>query len=246
LNRVFGVIRAYGALGQHPDIEIEFPNLPEPIKTGVPKQWPPLPKLYTGEQVCWFWQTFRGFKKYSGWVNLRQQDYLSLDAALTAVEVFHGMQIHLTPPALPVQEIALVYELERLYLTLRRYARMGAMCPECGEWKSRSEFWNDRTRTYGLRRLCKTCEGTLEKVRYEARRLGKELKAHYNYTCLACHRQEPEIELTIDHIVPLSRGGTNDTSNLQPLCKSCNSGKGERIIDYRPDKPIESATTRRE
>jgi len=35
--------------------------------------------------------------------------------------------------------------------------------------------------------------------------------------------------LTIDHIVPLHHGGSNDPTNLQILCISCNSSKGARI-----------------
>jgi 5-methylcytosine-specific restriction endonuclease McrA len=33
------------------------------------------------------------------------------------------------------------------------------------------------------------------------------LKAYYDCTCLRCGRQEPDIELTVDHVVPLSQGG---------------------------------------
>jgi 5-methylcytosine-specific restriction endonuclease McrA len=46
-----------------------------------------------------------------------------------------------------------------------------------------------------------------------------------NHTCLACKQQKP---LTIDHIIPISRGGTNWPSNLQGLCQSCNSRKSDR------------------
>lgn len=33
-------------------------------------------------------------------------------------------------------------------------------------------------------------------------------------------------DLTINHIKPLSRGGTNDLDNLKTLCRACNSKKG--------------------
>jgi len=33
----------------------------------------------------------------------------------------------------------------------------------------------------------------------------------------------------------LAAGGTHDPDNVQPLCKSCNSKKAIKIIDYRPD-----------
>lgn len=57
-----------------------------------------------------------------------------------------------------------------------------------------------------------------------------QLCAQYNYRCLRCGEEKP---LTVDHVLPISLGGTNDISNLQPLCKSCNSSKNDKFIDYR-------------
>ena len=59
------------------------------------------------------------------------------------------------------------------------------------------------------------------------------LKAQYNWTCLMCGKQEPEIKLTEDHIIPISRGGSNNIENIQPLCTSCNSRKHDKIISFR-------------
>lgn len=59
------------------------------------------------------------------------------------------------------------------------------------------------------------------------------LKEKYNHTCLSCRRQEPEIKLTEDHVLPLIKGGTNFIDNIQPLCLSCNCSKQDKTIDYR-------------
>lgn len=59
------------------------------------------------------------------------------------------------------------------------------------------------------------------------------LKKKYNNTCPCCKNKESvSNKLTIDHIVPLSKGGTNYITNIQPLCKRCNSIKHTQIIKY--------------
>jgi hypothetical protein len=57
-----------------------------------------------------------------------------------------------------------------------------------------------------------------------------ELCDRYGWRCLACGKQR---KLTADHVVSVYQGGSDDISNIQPLCKSCNSKKGARTIDYR-------------
>ncbi len=55
------------------------------------------------------------------------------------------------------------------------------------------------------------------------------LVSHFGNVCLACGAND----VTVDHVVPLSRGGSNTLLNLQPLCRQCNSIKGESCRDYR-------------
>lgn len=47
-----------------------------------------------------------------------------------------------------------------------------------------------------------------------------------DFTCKHCGETD---DLTVDHIVPRSKGGDDSDENLQTLCRSCNSRKGPRI-----------------
>ncbi len=58
------------------------------------------------------------------------------------------------------------------------------------------------------------------------------LKKQYNHTCPCCCKSEPDIKLTEDHIIPLSKGGSDLIENIQPLCLSCNIKKHTTIIKY--------------
>lgn len=50
-----------------------------------------------------------------------------------------------------------------------------------------------------------------------------------HHQCQSCGKTKSETNLTIDHIIPLALGGSNDISNLQTLCLSCNSKKKHKL-----------------
>jgi ribosomal protein S27E len=59
------------------------------------------------------------------------------------------------------------------------------------------------------------------------KKIFKDLLHKYKFQCNFCGEKE-EKKLTIDHIKPVSKGGTDDLNNLQILCRSCNSKKGAK------------------
>lgn len=59
----------------------------------------------------------------------------------------------------------------------------------------------------------------------------EEVLEKYGNRCLCCGRSD--VRITMDHVLPLSKGGTNTIDNVQPLCFSCNSRKSVKHIDYR-------------
>lgn len=66
----------------------------------------------------------------------------------------------------------------------------------------------------------------------EAKRMWKEsIKNQWDNKCAYCGSTE---NLTLDHIVPRSKGGSNHINNVLCACKNCNADKGhtEWIIWY--------------
>lgn len=51
---------------------------------------------------------------------------------------------------------------------------------------------------------------------------GRDKKGNYHWDVYT----KDLLPITVDHILPVSKGGTNDLFNLQPMCSSCNSKKG--------------------
>ncbi|MFZ6727341.1 HNH endonuclease [Undibacterium sp. MH2W] len=65
--------------------------------------------------------------------------------------------------------------------------------------------------------------------------LREKIKIRDRYTCQICDlstREEKNLLLEIDHIIPLSKGGVTSEGNLQTLCWKCNRTKGARMVSY--------------
>jgi len=123
--------------------------------------------------------------------------------------------------------------------SLARYYRIYAT-PEGREiLKERSKKWQQENPSKVSARK------RIEKHKRRARKTGnggsfteqewQALCARFENRCLRCGEHKP---LTADHVLPLSRGGDSNITNIQPLCGPCNSSKGTRFIDYRGASPV--------
>jgi superfamily II DNA or RNA helicase len=62
----------------------------------------------------------------------------------------------------------------------------------------------------------------------------RQVFARDKFTCLCCGKEQRKgVPLNADHIRPIAMGGNNAISNLQTLCKQCNTVKGVNEVDYR-------------
>lgn len=59
--------------------------------------------------------------------------------------------------------------------------------------------------------------------------LGKKIRFEVfkrdSFTCQYCGQSAPQVILEVDHIIPVSKGGDNELTNLITSCRDCNRGK---------------------
>lgn len=65
-----------------------------------------------------------------------------------------------------------------------------------------------------------------------------------NHICQYCYTKFSEKKLTIDHVIPLSKGGRHEWTNVVTACSSCNNKKGDKSLEKsgmrllaQPEKP---------
>ena len=86
-------------------------------------------------------------------------------------------------------------------------------------WRQRNpEKRNEISRRYRARKAsAPVCDLTAEQ--WEA------IKTQHNHKCVVCGSID---DITMDHIIPLSKGGSHTANNVTVLCRSCNSRKRDR------------------
>lgn len=109
------------------------------------------------------------------------------------------------------------------------------------KYKQVRQLWR-KTNVVKMRAYC---------LNYQAKKRGAEGRytdddilgklADQNGLCFWCSEPLPSL-YHVDHVIPLSRGGSNDPDNLVCACVSCNTSKSNKLayVEWMPPKPLMS------
>lgn len=77
-----------------------------------------------------------------------------------------------------------------------------------------------------------------------SKRLRFEILRRDNHACRYCGGVAPDVTLTVDHVIPVALGGSDDPSNLVAACRDCNAGKSSVAADEALVADVESDALR--
>lgn len=162
------------------------------------------------------------FRRFGSWRN-----------ALSRVGIIHGIRAHTYTTQELLDNLELVWRELGCPPGKRMLARYGyhiSERPYINRWGSVSN---------ACRLLKSFKEGKIDESQLLARQEERTRKTmplrlrwivmqRDNFQCVKCGKRPPEVQLEVDHILPWSRGGTDEESNLRTLCDICNSGKSNQ------------------
>jgi 5-methylcytosine-specific restriction endonuclease McrA len=113
-------------------------------------------------------------------------------------------------------------------------------------WPEGTQFINSTTQRVAIPKVVKcTKYDKIPKVSFRLSR--KAIYERDKFICYICGKKFSEGKLSIDHVIPLSKKGKNDWTNMATCCKECNSMKGDKLLSelgikakYLPVKPTMS------
>lgn len=91
-------------------------------------------------------------------------------------------------------------------------------------WKGGISTYENKLAHNNARRVRKSSNGGSHTIGE-----WENLRAQYNWKCACCREEKT---LTRDHIIPISKGGSDNIENIQPLCKNCNSKKHTQTTKF--------------
>ena len=125
--------------------------------------------------------------------------------------------------------------------------RLKAKASERRQWLSRDilnaqareRYKADLERNRDRKRMSRQIRRTREAMQVVYEIADKDLRRLYASRCTYCGTDG---SMTLDHVIPVSRGGSLGIGNLAPACESCNKSKRDRLpIEYRVWKQRKAA-----